>query len=422
MNNAFFFKENKNPTKQTYTFVDVSDLYSPEKGYGFVTEKNRRTQDILQIPEITSGFIPVNMDTDRPIPTIFRADVEKQGNYLVEIEADNDGTQGLIFLERRRLYYIGEFEGTKKFSFYVNVCDFIPRDHKEVFEDRSLDFAWIGEGLRIQNILIKEAECTTVYIAGDSTVTDQPADYPYSPGTSYSGWGQMLPAFIKDVAVSNHSHSGLSTETFRNEGHYSIVEKNIKPGDFIMFQFGHNDQKLPHLKEDTGYRANLKRFVAEMKEKGAYPIIVTSLARNTWFNNGESYNDLLEAYANECIRLGKELNIPVVDLHQLSMELIKKNGLVESKKFFHPGDLTHTNDYGAYIMAGFVAKELARVCKEAGKEYEYIPNLIKKDVPEWEIVPELLVLPTLKNEEKTEEEPYQLVMDRLEEIIRGKNK
>lgn len=409
--------------QKTFDFTEDVKLYTPESGYGFITEENRSEQELLQIPEITSGFIPVKMLTVRPIPTIFRADVPAQGNYIVKLEAENDGNEALIFLERRRLSYIGNFKGKKKFTFAVNVCDVIPRDHTEVFEDKSLDIAWIGSGIKVTYVEIVNTSIPTIYIAGDSTVTDQPADYPYSPGTSYSGWGQMLSAFVNDgAAVSNHSHSGLTTETFRNEGHYTIVEKYIKPGDFLLMQFGHNDQKLAHLKEDTGYRENFKRYVAEARSKGAYPVIVTSLARNTWFNSGESYNDLLEAYAKECFRLGEELSVPVVDLHGFSMNLIKENGLEESKKFFYPGDLTHTNDYGAYLMASYVATELEKIGKaDKTGAYGIFADIIRKDCPRWEINKELLIKPVLKaDEELVADEPYTLKMDRLEEIITNK--
>lgn len=398
-------------------------LYTPENGAGYVTEENRNKQELLQIPEITSGFIPVKMLTVRPIPVIYRADVPAQGNYLVKIEAENDGSEAIIFLERRRLSYYGNFKGKKSFTFAVNVCDVVPRDHTEVFEDKSLDMAWIGNGLKLLSAEILECNIPTIYIAGDSTVTDQPADYPYSPGTSYSGWGQMLSAFVNEgAAVSNHSHSGLTTETFRNEGHYGIVEKYIKSGDFLLMQFGHNDQKLAHLKEDTGYRENFRRYVAEARSHGAYPIIVTSLSRNTWFNSGESYNDLLQAYAKECFRLGEELSVPVVDLHGFSMDLIIENGLEESKKFYYPGDLTHTNDYGAYLMASYVAAELAKIgAAHTDDAYGIFAKLIKTDCPEWKINKELLIKPVLKaDEEVAADEPYTLKMDRLEEIITNK--
>ncbi len=416
---GFFFKENRNKVKKSFTFVDDYELFSGKRGYGFITKDLMEDEMLLTIPALNSGFRPVDYTEPRPIPTMFKVKVDHQGNYQVEIEAENDGSEAQIFLERRRLYYVGNFTGVKKFIYTANVCDIIPEGKERIYSDTDLDVSWIGEGLRIYSISVKEVTVPTIFIAGDSTVTDQPADYPYSPGTSYSGWGQMLTAFLNEkVAVSNHSHSGLTTDSFRKEGHYSIILQYIKPGDFFFMQFGHNDQKLEELKEDTGYRDNILRYVDEIRAQGAFPVIITSLARNTW-KDGE-YKDYLEKYAKECIKIGKELNIPVLDLHGLSMEELKKNGLEENKKFFFPGDLTHTNDYGAYLMASFVVSEIERKSKETKiVAYKQLKGYLRKDIFNWEIEKEKLKLPTLRNGNvTTEDEPYELKLDRLEEILR----
>nr|WP_304954957.1 hypothetical protein [uncultured Acetatifactor sp.] len=84
-------------------------------------------------------------------------------------------------------------------------------------------------------------------------MTDQSAEYPYAPGTNYSGWGQMISAYLNQrIAVSNHAHSGLTTASFREEGHYGILEQYIRPGDYMLIQFAHNDQKLDELKAQEG--------------------------------------------------------------------------------------------------------------------------------------------------------------------------
>ena len=398
-------------------------LYTPELEYGFVTKENREEQEMLQIPAITSGFIPTNIKSDRPVPTMFRLDVPHSGNYRVEINADNDGREALIFLERRRLYCLEHFTGNRTFVFTCNVCDIIPEHKERIYHDGGLDISWVGDGLRVNSVEVKEYACPTIFIAGDSTVTDQPADYPYSPGTSYSGWGQMISAYLNNtVAVSNHAHSGLTTESFRKEGHYSIITNEIGPGDYFFMQFGHNDQKLEHLRENGGYRENIIRYIQEVRERGAFPVIVTSLSRNTWFNNGEAYNDLLKDYAAECKKIGAEFDVPVLDLHEYSMDLILKNGLEESRKYYYPGDLSHTNDFGAYLMAGFVAAEMARVAASSKLQaYKAFASMLREETPEWVIDPERLKLPTA-GADAEKEEPYQLKMDRLSEIIKGDRK
>ncbi|MCR5278346.1 MAG: rhamnogalacturonan acetylesterase [Lachnospiraceae bacterium] len=418
----FCFCGEADKTKRGCIRVTTENLYSETKGYGFVTDENRSKIAKLQIPGISNGFIPMDVSSDRPVPTFFKCDVPRQGNYHVEIEAENDGSPAIIFMERRRLYLNEAFSGRRRFSFSVNVCDIIPEGKQQVFTDKDLDISWIGSGLKVREIEVKECNCPTIFIAGDSTVTDQPANYPYSPGTSYSGWGQMLSAYLNDtVVVSNHAHSGLTTESFRKEGHYSIIESYIKPGDYFFMQFGHNDQKLEHLRENSGYRENIVRYIQEIRAKGAFPVIVTSLSRNTWFKEGESYNDLLKAYSLECEKIGAEMDVPVLDLHGYSMELIIKNGLNESKKYYYPGDYSHTNDYGAYIMAGFVASEMKRAAQVSKlAAYKAFAGMMREEVSDWEIDPELLKLPDAGDQAMVESKSYQLEMDRLNEIITNK--
>ena len=170
----------------------------------------------------------------------------------------------------------------------------------------------------------------------------------------------MLSAFLGGIkAVSNHAHSGLTTESFRTEGHFGIMIESVRSGDICLFQFGHNDQKLKHLKADEGYRRNLIKYIREVRQKGALPVLITSLARNSWNGEEGSYLDLLKEYAGEVLKIGKEESVPVADLHRKSMEFLKEHGLEDSKRWFYPSDYTHTNDYGAYQMAEFVCEELS---------------------------------------------------------------
>lgn len=371
-------------------------LYNRERGFGFVTEENRSSEPLLQIAELNAGFdVPywyqgerlteilqdergcyvdsaeitarVEAAPERLVPLIFKADVEEPGNYEVELWLYGGGEIS-VFAGPRRLVRRECPAGQKPLQcrFLLNVCDIIPRGKERRFVRRSIDIAVIGRQVRLSAVSIRRIDCPTLYIAGDSTVTDQPAEYPYTPGTSYAGWGQMISCYLQDkAAVSNHAHSGLTVESFRTEGHYAIVRENIRRGDYLMLQFGHNDQKLMHLLAEGGYRDGLVRYVEEARQAGAYPILVTPLARNSWKADGCTYNDLLEKYAEVCIELGREYHVPVVDLHGLSMGWIKKAGLEDAKAYFYPKDFTHTNDYGAYKMAGYVAADYRRKALKA---------------------------------------------------------
>ena len=407
------------------------DLYQPDKNYGFVTEQNRREQDRLKVSELNSAFDAVYwyqdenltelledaegvfLDSDavirtladktgepekgehRRIPLCFKTDVPHQGNYkvTVTIRSKEPMKDVLIFTGRRRLGYRGDIPvGTFSYTMAVNVCDIIPRGQTAVSADKTLDITVVADKPRISSVYVEELACPAVYIAGDSTVTDQSADYPYAPGTSYSGWGQMISAYFNNnVAVSNHAHSGLTTESFRKEGHYAVLEQYCKQGDYVFFQFAHNDQKLDHLKAREGYYDNLITYISECRDKGAYPLLVTPIARNTWKGNDGSYNDLLAEYAEVCKEIGAKEKVPVLDLHQLSMDFVLRHGLEGSKPYYFPNDYTHSNDYGAYHMAGFVAGEIVRTCSGHGEPaYRFLAECVTEGFGVWEPAEEIV--------------------------------
>lgn len=391
--------------KENTIAVSSESIFSTSLGYGFLTEKNREEDELLKVPEINNGFklpekeessVETNIHQDelgcyvneKDIPLTFKAAIPHNGNYRVHIKVTTDakGADHLLVLSQcRRLMAYGkdlEPNNTYEYEFNVNVCSIIPDHKKQPYSNTGVTITLLGGSVRISELSIEEVDVPTVYIAGDSTVTDQLGNYPYEPTKNYCGWGQMLTVFCNDkVALSNHAHSGLSTETFINEGHYQIVMDHIKTGDFYFMQFGHNDQKVASLDAKGGYTNNIKKFIREVREKGANPVIITSIARNTWEKNEEKildmlsetaklgvskegkskYRDLLHEYATECINIGKEENVPVIDLHARSMEFIKSLGMEASKPYFYPGDYTHTNDIGGFKMATYVWEECKKV-------------------------------------------------------------
>lgn len=350
--------------------------YSGEAGFGFFTGQ-------WGIPELNSGFVPapwfqgtISAEQDAygchispeaaeggRLPLSFRADLKAPGKYFltVTLYSPEDQEEVLLFAGRRQLVFRGGLKGGEEWtgSFPIHVCDIIPRGETVRHKVQSAAVTVIGSSVRLVSISLEPWKGRTLFIAGDSTVTDQSTQYPYAPEASYSGWGQMLPAFLKGAAaVSNHAHSGLTTESFREEGHYEILTEAIGPGDICLFQFGHNDQKLKNLRPEGGYRKNLVRYIDEIRKKVAFPLLVTPLARNSWRGNDGAYNDLLKEYAKEVQRIGEAMAVPVLDLHGKSMAFITEHGLEASKRWFYPSDYTHTNDYGAWKMAGFLWEEL----------------------------------------------------------------
>jgi DNA sulfur modification protein DndE len=163
-----------------------------------------------------------------------------------------------------------------------------------------------------------------LYLIGDSTMADKPdLEYPER------GWGQMLPAFFdtSKVTIENHAKNGRSTRSFIYEGRWDSVYSKLKPGDFIVIQFGHNDgsiQKTERYTTPVEYRYNLKKFVKEAQKKGANPILCTPVVRRN-FEEGKLV-DTHGEYPGIVSNLVAELNVPLIDMHQKSQKLVAELG------------------------------------------------------------------------------------------------
>lgn len=196
-------------------------------------------------------------------------------------------------------------------------------------------------------------------LAGDSTVTEQPRVVPHKPLVCYCGWGQVLHRFFcNDVQIQNYAVSGYTVEMFRGEGQYAAMCAALAPGDYVLFQFGHNDQKRPHLRPMGGFAQRLAKLVEDVRAQHGVPVLVTSVARNSWRGDDGTYCDLLEPYADTVRGLGVALSAPVLDLHAATVDWMLELGLQRAKRFFYPGDYTHPNEVGGVRWARFLAQLL----------------------------------------------------------------
>jgi len=208
----------------------------------------------------------------------------------------------------------------------------------------------------------------TVFTIGDSTMADKKAEV--APET---GWCQAFPAFVdQSVVIKNRAVNGRSSKSFITEGRWKAVRDSLKPGDYVLIQFGHNDQKIQdtarYAEPFTTYRSNLASFVKETREKGATPILFTSIVRRK-FENGF----LIDTHGNypEVVRqLATEMNVPLVDLQLLTAGAVTALGEEASKKIylwtpptdkFPQGrkDDTHLCVEGANLVAKLAAQQLA---------------------------------------------------------------
>lgn len=213
-------------------------------------------------------------------------------------------------------------------------------------------------------------EKITVFLIGDSTCANKlPV---YNPET---GWGMVLPTYFNEnsVTVQNHAVNGRSTKSFINEKRWETVTKLLKKGDWVLIQFGHNDQKITdstrYAAPQTTYRANLIRFVNETRAKGANPILLTPVMRRKFDETNGQFIDQHGEYPAAVKAVANELNVPLIDLHTKSKAVIEQHGVEGSKKLFmhYVGgifnkfpkgidDDTHFSQYGAAVMASLVAE------------------------------------------------------------------
>lgn len=216
-------------------------------------------------------------------------------------------------------------------------------------------------------------EKPTLYLIGDSTMSDK-KDPEKNPE---HGWGQMLPELMSSgINIENHAVNGRSTRSFIAEGRWEEVVDQIKPGDFVFIQFGHNDQKVNDPARFTNpftqYRSNLEKFVKETREEGATPIILSSIVRRN-FNEDGVLVDTHGQYPLVARMVAEELDVPFVDLQLLTEQLEISYGPEDSKQLhlhLEPGqdpyepegvsDDTHLSKKGATLVASLALQDIAR--------------------------------------------------------------
>lgn len=288
------------------------------------------------------------------------------GNYeaRVTIKAHEDTVFSILSQSRRFMAQNVEIKDgcEKDIVFNLNVCDVHKRDC-DYYEVKEAQIYILCDGNITATAAVSPVDVPTVYIAGDSTVTDQPAEYPYSPKSTFCGWGQMFPQFLKTgIAVSNHAQSGSTTQDFKDINWTAFKDK-IREGDYLIVEFGHNDQKVAELDAAGGYADNLRYYVNYVRERGATPILCSPINRIIFQEDGTLLN-LLGEYRNAVKSVAEEMNVPFIDLWSRTTEYFETAGPVKSWGFFWGNgtdrDYTHTNDIGGNVIARFVCQEMVK--------------------------------------------------------------
>ena len=220
-------------------------------------------------------------------------------------------------------------------------------------------------------ITFAQSNRITVHMIGDSTM----ANKPVIPANPERGWGQMLHMYFKDsVRVENYAQNGRSTKSFIAEGRWDKVVAAIKPGDFVIIQFGHNDEKTNNVKVGTApfgeFTTNLVRFIRESREHQATPILATPVARRKFDASGTLTNS--HGVYPEAVRMvAQGEKVPLLELTVATEKLLQQLGPESSKRLFDwiPAgefapdskkleDDTHFNAYGASRVCDLAVPEL----------------------------------------------------------------
>lgn len=231
-------------------------------------------------------------------------------------------------------------------------------------------------------MVVQAGEPVTIFLAGDSTMAAKLPDK--RPET---GWGEKLQQLFNagKVKVSNHAKNGRSTKTFLSENLWQQILDNLKEGDYVFIEFGHNDQakaKSERYTTPADFEANLVRFVKDVRDRKAHPVLMTPVARRRFNESGE-FNDTHGEYPDRVRKVAVEYKVPLIDMHRKSEGVLKRLGPDESRSLFlhlkanenpnYPNgieDNTHFNAHGAEVMAKLAVEgirelklELARYLK-----------------------------------------------------------
>ena len=325
-------------TKDGYTKITPADRYSEEKGYGY---------DRQPSPEGKSTA-----------PFFFSITVP-DGNYHVTVVINKRNT------------HISEKENVR----------IKPRERQKLNWDDKLTLEFNGDAPQLSELIIEKVNnVPTVFLCGNSTVVDQDNE-------PWASWGQMIPRFFNDsICFANYAESGESANTFIGAGRLKKALTQMKPGDYIFMEFGHNDQKQkgPGKGAYYSFMTSLKTFIDEARARGAYPVLVTPTQRRSFDENGK-IRDTHEDYPEAMRWLAAKENVPLIDLNEMTRTLYEAMGVEPSKKAFvhypagtYPGqnrvlaDNTHFNPYGAYQISKCIIEGI----KKAGLP---ISNYLRSD-------------------------------------------
>ena len=283
-----------------------------------------------------------------------------EGHYHVAMEIDESFSGGLeIFAESRRKMVSTSLTNGGCIDFLVNVRS--PEGQPIQNVDRGVD----GLNLRfnqnaaiLKGLAVKKIDNPTVlFIAGDSTVADQEPQLSKAAGSRFTGWGQFIPQYFNStISVENYADSGEGSAAFRTDGGglWNLINRNLKANDWVLIQLGHNDKTT----SASVYRSRINGVVSAIKAKGATPVLVSPMVRNTGSSLGSQHIYGGLNVRNELMAISNAQNVGFIDLMQLSSEWALSEGQSSAQTFFVDNDRTHSNEKGADLFAKMIVDEI----------------------------------------------------------------
>jgi len=352
-NTEWHFDFGSGPAAPGYTVCRHGTIYTDSLGFGFLGKAMPAGVDRDGDDPAARDFVT----SDTPFYFSVKA---PEGNYKVTVTLGDaqQASETTIKAELRRLMLekvATEPGQTVQRSFIVNVrTPQIPGGGRVRLKGREkTQEAWAWDDQLTLEFngarpcvcaldMVKVDDVPTVYILGDSTVCDQ----SHAP---WNSWGQMLTRFFQPtVAVANHAESGESVRSSLGARRFDKVYSLLKPGDYVLAQFGHNDMKSKAEHASATYKQDLKAFVAKVRALGATPVLITSMERKRGMEA-----PTLEDYPDKMREVAAEDKVALIDLNKESVVLYKALGADLDKAF---QDGTHHTNYGSYLFAECVAQ------------------------------------------------------------------
>ncbi|WP_434036502.1 rhamnogalacturonan acetylesterase [Formosa sp. 4Alg 33] len=369
------FKFGDHKTNNSEISISKSIVYTEALGYGFDFNTGKHINFTKTgISGIESTYFSVKLSEgdykvdvilggDTPSKTTIKA--ESKRLMLREIQVPKNKSVNNSFAINVRTPKISD-------TTQINIKD---REKNSLNWDDKLTLEFLGD-FEIQSITITPiTKITIVFLAGDSTVTDQNLE-------PWASWGQLITNyFTDDIVIANYAQSGASLPSFKARHRLDKILSLMKKGDYLFIEFGHNDEKIKA--EGNGawglYTNLLKEFVTKARDKSGIPVLVTPTQRRAFDTNGKlkpTHGD----FPNAMRKVATDLQVPLIDITKMTTKMYEAWGEASSRKAFvqypantFPGqtkaleDNTHFNSFGANEIAKAVLLGIQNLNLELSK-------------------------------------------------------